>query len=101
MTIIQKYYQMKEKHAGWLLLFRCGEFYECYEEDAKDASQILGITLTRRQRGVFAKINMAGFPRHALDTYLPKLIRAGNKIAIVEDFEPIEKVSPFKANSNE
>lgn len=93
---IQEYYQKKKEHAEWLLLFRCGDFFECYEEDAKEAANVLGITLTRRKNGGFANIYLAVFPHHALDTYLPKLIRAGKRVAIFEDSEPLEKVSPSK-----
>ena len=70
-----------------MLLFRCGDFYETYCEDAIEASQILGITLTRRNNGASQGDAMAGFPHHALDTYLPKLIRAGRRVAICDQLE--------------
>lgn len=79
--IIKQYQELKKKHPDALLLFRCGDFYETYFEDAKKASEILGITLTRRSK---SGEEMAGFPYHALDTYLPKLIRAGQRIAICD-----------------
>jgi DNA mismatch repair protein MutS len=87
MTPVQKQYnQMKAKHPDALLLYRVGDFYETYNDDAKDASEILGITLTRRNMcdDVFY---MAGFPHYALDTYLPKLIRAGRRVAICDQLE--------------
>ena len=80
---LQQFHELKEKHPEALLLFRCGDFYECYEGDASIASLILGITLTKRKDGG----NMAGFPHHALDTYLPKLIRAGKRVAICDELE--------------
>ena len=80
---LQQFQELKEKHPESLLLFRCGDFYECYEGDASIASLILGITLTKRKDGG----NMAGFPHHALDTYLPKLIRAGKRVAICDQID--------------
>lgn len=80
---------LKAKHPDALLLFRCGDFYETYKEDAEDASKILGITLTKRTTD---RIPMAGFPHHALDTYLPKLIRAGKRVAICDQIEDTRKV---------
>lgn len=71
-----------------MLLFRCGDFYETYDADAVTASQVLGITLTRRNnKGQAAATEMAGFPHHALDTYLPRLIRAGYRVAICDQLE--------------
>jgi len=72
---------MKKKHPDAILLFRCGDFYECYEDDAQIAANILGITVRERFR---TGLRMAGFPHHALDTYLPRLIRAGQRVAICD-----------------
>ena len=78
--MMRQFFEMKSKHPEALLLFRCGDFYETYCEDAVEASRILGITLTRRNNGgSTGTTEMAGFPHHALDTYLPKLIRAGKR----------------------
>lgn len=82
--IIKQYEELKAKHPDALLLFRCGDFYESYNDDAKACAKILGITLTRRTAD---RIYMAGFPYHALDTYLPKLIRAGRRVAICDQLE--------------
>ncbi len=82
---------MKEKHPDAILLFRCGDFYETYASDAVRASKILGITLTRRSAGTPNETEMAGFPYHALDTYLPKLVRAGQRVAICEQLEDPSK----------
>lgn len=82
---IQKQYnELKAKHPNALLLFRCGDFYECYNEDAVTCSKVLGITLTVRTAD---KVKMAGFPYHALDVYLPKLIRAGRRVAICDPLD--------------
>jgi DNA mismatch repair protein MutS len=78
---------LKAKHPDAVLLFRCGDFYETYSEDAIVASEILGITLTKRANGSAKTVEMAGFPFHALDTYLPKLIRAGKRVAICDQLE--------------
>ena len=78
---------MKEKHPDAVLLFRVGDFYETFSEDAIAASEILGITLTRRANGSAQFVELAGFPHHALDTYLPKLVRAGKRVAICEQLE--------------
>ena len=78
--MMRQFYTFKKEHPDALLLFRCGDFYETYADDAVEAAKILGITLTRRSNGKnpsSAACEMAGFPYHALDTYLPKLIRAG------------------------
>lgn len=72
--MMRQFFSMKEKHPEALLLFRCGDFYETYCDDAVEAARILGITLTRRNNGAASGAEMAGFPHHALDTYLPKLI---------------------------
>ena len=86
--MMKQFFDLKAKHPEALLLFRCGDFYETYCEDAVIASQILGITLTHRNNGVGARGDeMAGFPHHALDTYLPKLIRAGRRVAICDQLE--------------
>lgn len=83
-----QYKSLKEKHPDAILLFRCGDFYETYMEDAATAASILGITLTHRNnKGKGSSIEMAGFPYHALDTYLPKLIRAGHRVAICDQLE--------------
>ncbi len=87
--MMKQFYSLKEKHPDAILLFRCGDFYETYLQDAVDASKILGITLTRRSNGGSQKLptEMAGFPHHALDTYLPKLVRAGRRVAICDQLE--------------
>ena len=87
--MMKQFFSFKEKYPDALLLFRCGDFYETYCDDAVDASRILGITLTHRNNGAGAKgkDEMAGFPHHALDTYLPKLIRAGRRVAICDQLE--------------
>jgi DNA mismatch repair protein MutS len=87
--MMRQFYSLKEKHPDAVLLFRCGDFYETYAQDAVEASQILGITLTRRNNGKNGAmaLEMAGFPHHALDAYLPKLIRAGRRVAICDQLE--------------
>ena len=87
--MMQQFYDLKAKHPEALLLFRCGDFYETYSDDAVIASDILGITLTRRNNGAggASQMEMAGFPYHALDTYLPKLVRAGRRVAICDQLE--------------
>ena len=84
---MKQYYSIKAVHPDAILLFRVGDFYETYLQDAVTASEILGITLTRRSNGAAAATEMAGFPHHALDTYLPKLIRAGRRVAICDQLE--------------
>ncbi len=85
---MQQFFSLKAKHPDALLLFRCGDFYETYCDDAVEAARILGITLTKRNNGAGVKGDeMAGFPHHALDTYLPKLIRAGKRVAICDQLE--------------
>ena len=86
-TLMKLYEEMKKKHPDAVILFRCGDFYECFGEDAQKASDVLGITLTTRANGKADKIYLAGFPHHALDTYLPKLVRAGHRVAICEQLE--------------
>ena len=86
--MMKQFFTLKAKHPDALMLFRCGDFYETYCEDAVAASKILGITLTRRNNGgTSGSAEMAGFPHHALDTYLPKLIRAGRRVAICDQLE--------------
>jgi len=86
--MMQQFYSLKGKHPDALLLFRCGDFYETYSEDAVVAAKILGITLTQRSKSIKGDATqMAGFPHHALDTYLPKLIRAGMRVAICDQLE--------------
>ena len=85
--LLKQYREMKKKHTDAILLFRVGDFYEIFGKDAVLASEVLGITLTRRQSGVDSRIELAGFPHHALDTYLPKLVRAGHRVAICEQLE--------------
>ena len=85
--MMKQFFDLKAKHPDALLLFRCGDFYETYCDDAVEASRILGITLTRRNNGSTQGDAMAGFPHHALDTYLPRLIRAGRRVAICDQLE--------------
>ena len=103
--IIKQYNDLKQKHPDALLLFRCGDFYETYKEDAVKASNILGITLTKHSKRMDEEgmpLMMAGFPYHALDTYLPKLIRAGERIAICDQLEsPRQKTSQQEENKPE
>ena len=90
--MMKQFFSLKAKHPDALLLFRCGDFYETYGDDAIVASQILGITLTKRNNGGnTGDTPMAGFPHHALDTYLPKLIRAGKRVAICDQLEDPKK----------
>lgn len=86
-TIIKQYSEMKQELPDAILLFRVGDFYETFQEDAVAASQILGITLIRRANGNNASIKLAYFPKHALDTYLPKLVRTGRRVAIIDQLE--------------
>lgn len=103
--IIKQYNDLKQKHPDALLLFRCGDFYETYKEDAVKASNILGITLTKHSKRMDEEgkpLKMAGFPYHALDTYLPKLIRAGERVAICDQLEsPRQKTSQQEENKPE
>ena len=85
--MMKQFFDLKAKHPDAVLLFRCGDFYETYCDDAVTAAQILGITLTKRNNGYNKGDEMAGFPHHALDTYLPKLIRAGKRVAICDQLE--------------
>ena len=84
---MKQYYAIKNKHPDAVLLFRVGDFYETFGEDAIKSAEILGITLTRRANGAASYVELAGFPHHALDTYLPKLVRAGQRVAICEQLE--------------
>lgn len=103
--IIKQYNDLKQKHPDALLFFRCGDFYETYKEDAVKASNILGITLTKHSKRMDEEgkpLKMAGFPYHALDTYLPKLIRAGERVAICDQLEsPRQKTSQQEENKQE
>ena len=85
--MMKQYFELKAKHPDAVMLFRCGDFYETYSEDAIVAAEILGITLTKRANGQAKHVEMAGFPFHALDTYLPKLVRAGKRVAICDQLE--------------
>ena len=88
--MLKQFYELKAKHPDAVLLFRCGDFYETYGEDAEDASKILGITLTKntkRKDKDGKPLALAGFPHYAIDNYLPKLIRAGKRVAICDQLE--------------
>src|SRR5512133_3893637 len=85
--LMKQYMAVKSKHPDAILLFRVGDFYETFSDDAIKASRILGITLTRRANGAASFVELAGFPFHALDTYLPKRVRAGERVAICEQLE--------------
>ena len=97
--LLKQYNEMKSKHPEAILLFRIGDFYETFKEDAVRASEILGITMTRRASGT-GSIELAGFPHHALDTYLPKLVRAGARVAICEQLEQPKKTVKRGTNYN-
>ena len=107
--MMRQFHDLKEKHPDAVLLFRCGDFYETYEQDAKVVSEVLGITLTTRTGSPKGEGYMAGFPYHALDTYLPKLIRSGKRVAICDQLEPpkptkkysiLELITPNKQTSS-
>jgi DNA mismatch repair protein MutS len=85
--LMAQYHKVKESHPDTILLFRVGDFFETFEEDAKIASKVLGITLTRRANGSSGDVPLAGFPFHAIDTYLPKLVRSGYRVAVCEQME--------------
>ena len=85
--LMKQYSEVKAKYPGTVLLFRMGDFFETFDEDAKITSRVLGITLTRRGNGAAGETPLAGFPHHALDTYLPKLLKAGLRVAICEQLE--------------
>ena len=89
--LMKQYLEMKKKHPDAILLFRVGDFYETFSDDAIIASEILGITLTRRANGSAQHVELAGFPHHALDTYLPRLVRGGKRVAICEQLEDPKK----------
>ena len=89
--LMKQYYEIKDKHPDAILLFRVGDFYETFSDDAIRASEILGITLTKRANGSASYVELAGFPYHAIDTYLPKLVRAGIRVAICEQLEDPKK----------
>ncbi len=89
--LMQQYYRIKKQHPNAILLFRVGDFYETFGEDAIKASEILGITLTKRANGSASYVDLAGIPYHAIDTYLPKLVRAGQRVAICEQLEDPSK----------
>ncbi len=89
-TILQQFQDIKKEYPDAMLLFRCGDFYEIYHEDADDASKILGITLTKRENGT----HMCGFPYHALDAYLPKLVKAGKRVAICDQLKDSKDNTP-------
>lgn len=98
-TSLEQFQKLKVKHPDALLLFRCGDFYEAYMEDAVKTADILGITLTRYSKqmdGEGKPIKLAGFPYHALDTYLPKLIRAGQRLAICDHTDLQKKSLPAR-----
>ena len=104
--MLKQFYELKGKHPDAVLLFRCGDFYETYCQDATKDFKILGITLTKSSHTKDADgkpLAMAGFPYHALDTYLPKLIRAGERVAICDQLEApkrsTEDISPSKVES--
>lgn len=94
--MMKQFRDLKAKHPERILLFRCGDFYETYEQDAADVAEVLGITLTKGHDGV----QMAGFPHHALDSYLPKLIRAGKHVAICDQLEKPKGNDNANANDN-
>ena len=85
--LMKQYYSLKAKHPDAVLLFRVGDFYETFGEDAIKTAEILGITLTKRANGAASSVELAGFPHHALDNYLPRLVRAGERVAICEQLE--------------
>jgi DNA mismatch repair protein MutS len=84
---MQQYARVKASYPDTILLFRMGDFFETFEEDAATTSRVLGITLTKRGNGAAGEIPLAGFPHHALDTYLPKLLKAGYRVAVCEQLE--------------
>ena len=85
--LMKQYYEIKAKYPDAMLLFQVGDFYETFGEDAVEASKILGITLTKRSNGAAQNVDLAGFPQHAIDTYLPKLVKAGRRVAVCEQLE--------------
>ena len=99
--MMKQFLDLKAKHPDAVMLFRCGAFYETYSTDAVVAAEILGITLTKRANGKGKTIEMAGFPHHALDTYLPKLIRAGERVAICDQLEMPKQTTSSKRGITE
>jgi DNA mismatch repair protein MutS len=89
--LMQQYYRIKSKHSDAILLFRVGDFYETFGEDAVVASKVLGIVLTKRHNGAASEMELAGFPYHSLETYLPKLVKAGYRVAICDQLEKPSK----------
>ena len=89
--LMKQYYATKAKYPDAILLYRMGDFYETFGEDAILTAKILGITLTKRSSGSPGTVELAGFPHHAIDTYLPKLIRAGQRVAIVNNWKILKK----------
>src|SRR3989337_4371404 len=85
--LMRQYQQVKAKYPDTILLFRMGDFFETFEDDAKITSKVLGITLTRRGNGAAGEVPLAGFPHHALESYLPKLLKAGYRVAVCEQLE--------------
>ncbi|MCC7299106.1 MAG: DNA mismatch repair protein MutS, partial [Bacteroidia bacterium] len=85
--LMKQYYSIKAQYPGALLLFRVGDFYETFDEDARTASKVLGIVLTKRSNGAASEMDLAGFPHHSLDNYLPKVVRAGYRVAICDQLE--------------
>ena len=85
--LMRQYYKIKARHPNAILLFRMGDFYETFEDDARTVSKVLGITLTKRSNGAATEVPLAGLPYHALDNYLPKLVQAGMRVAICEQLE--------------
>ncbi|MEJ2003385.1 MAG: DNA mismatch repair protein MutS, partial [Cyclobacteriaceae bacterium] len=90
--LMKQYNAIKAKYPGALLLFRVGDFYETFGEDAVRASEVLDIVLTKRSNGAASEVELAGFPHHALDNYLPRLVRAGNRVAICDQLEDPKSV---------
>lgn len=85
--LMKQYRKIKEANPDTVLFFRVGDFFETFDEDAKTASKVLGITLTKRSNGAAGDVPLAGFPHHAIDSYLPKLVRAGYRVAVCEQME--------------
>ena len=85
--LMRQYWKIKDKHPGAVLLFRMGDFYETFDDDAVLVADVLGITLTKRGNGASEDTPLAGFPHHALDQYLPKLVQAGHRVAVCEQLE--------------
>ena len=97
---MKQYFDIKAKHPDAILLFRVGDFYEMYGEDAVIGAEILGIVQTKRANGVGQHVEMAGFPHHALDSYLPKLVRAGKRVAKSRISEAEEQISELEDGVN-